>query len=110
MVSRHHASRSGGRLGPVPAYKAQLRDPEAHDADAALNHAGFVTTLGLAGRENDFETYAERLFGHPPGLRRRPCGIPRVQGRLCLLMRTYLALAPDMRVVFRQDGLSTLLN
>lgn len=61
--------------------------------------------MGLAGRENDFEGFAERAFGHPSGLAADSRNNPRMRNKLRLLVSTYLSMAPDMKTYFVSNGL-----
>ncbi|NPD66535.1 hypothetical protein HN018_09535 [Lichenicola cladoniae] len=96
----------GFRYGDETTYKHELQDPGASDGGSLLNRDGFATALGMTGRENDFESYAQRAFGHPADLVAALPGNTRMQGKLRLLMKTYQSLAPDIENRFTADGLA----
>ena len=84
----------GFRYGDVASYKAELRDPGSRDGTAALHRSGFVASLGLTGIENDFETYAEKVFGHPKHLAEMMSANAAMRGKARLLMSMYLRQSP----------------
>lgn len=95
------------RYGDVTSYKDELRDPDSRDGDAALHGNGFVARLGLTGIENDFQTYAERLFGHPEALATLLHQQPAMRGKARLVMALYVSQAPSLAGQFRDEGLTS---
>ena len=94
----------GFRYGDLDSYKAELRDPGSRDGEAALHGNGFVATLGLTGVENDFQTYAERVFGHPQEFAALLRQQPAMRGKARLLMALYASQAPLLSATFAESG------
>ena len=96
----------GFRYGDVASYKDELRNPGSRDGDAALHRNGFVGSLGLTGIENDFQTYAERMFGHPAEFAALLRQQPAMRGKARLVMAFYVSQAPSLAGQFREEGLT----
>ena len=97
---------AGFRYGDVESYKAELRDPGGREGEAALHGAGFVSQLGLTGLENDFQTYAERIFGHPAEFAALLRAQPAMRGKARMVMALYARRAPSLAETFRANGLA----
>ena len=96
---------SGFKYGDLAAYKKELDDPDAREVNAFLNTRGFVGRFGLTGRDPDFESYAEQVFGHGAEFAAIVRANPAMRGKLRLLIRCYLQVAPDLRRYFERTGL-----
>ena len=100
------ANKPGFRYDNLDAYKAELSDPDARDLAARLNEDGFVSRYGLVGEENDFQTYAEQVFGNGRKFAALVSQSSPMQHKLAVLLDTYLALAPSLRTYFDSTGLT----
>lgn len=89
----------------LAAYKATLADAGSVDGDPALHAAGFVARYGQTSLDNDFNTYAEKVFGHGPDFAREIAAFPRMRRKTRQLMDIYEALDPGFADYFRRTGL-----
>ncbi|MCB8881027.1 hypothetical protein ACELLULO517_12345 [Acidisoma cellulosilytica] len=96
----------GFRYGDIESYRAELRDPHGRAGDDALHHDGFVSALGLTGLENDFQTYAERILGHPQEFAELLREQPAMRGKARMVMALYLHQAPALAAQFASSGLT----
>ena len=96
---------SGFKYGDLEAFKKELDDPDARNVRAGLNARGFVAKIGLTGRDSDFQSYAEQVFGHGAEFAAIVRANPAMRGKLRLLIRCYLQVAPDLRRYFERTGL-----
>jgi hypothetical protein len=62
---------------------------------------GFLSAYGATNPENDFNVYAEEVFVNPQRVIQAARQEPLVQRKLDFFMRTYEAIDPRMREVFR---------
>jgi hypothetical protein len=72
-------------------------------ADPAVE-TGFLSAYGATTAENDFNTYAERIFTDPEALVALACKHALVRKKLLLVLRTYVAFDARMDKVFRDLG------
>ena len=81
--------------------------------EAALSHgydrdpapeSGFLSAYGATNAENDFNTYAEKIFTDPKPLLALACKQPLVRRKLEFVLKTYITLDPRMDPVFRELG------
>ncbi|WP_284944980.1 hypothetical protein [Acidisoma cladoniae] len=98
----------GFQYGDVGSYRAELRDPHGRDGDGALHRNGFVSALGLTGIENDFQTYAERIFGHPHEFAALLRAQPAMRGKARMVMDLYVGQAPSLATQFAESGLASV--
>jgi hypothetical protein len=96
----------GFHYGDVESYRAELRDPHGRDGDNALHRNGFVSALGLTGMENDFQTYSERIFGHPEAFAALLRAQPAMRGKARMVMDLYAREAPSLTTQFAASGLA----
>lgn len=96
----------GFHYGDTASYRAELRDPHGRAGDDALHRNGFVSALGLTGRDNDVQTYAERIFGHPADFAAMLRSQPAMRGKARMVMALYLAQAPQLAAQFTAVGLT----
>nr|WP_321457958.1 hypothetical protein [uncultured Cohaesibacter sp.] len=66
----------------------------------ALKAKGFVSDYGLAGAENDVNTYVELLFDDPSRLRQLAEDHELIAKKLRILLSFYASLHPDLRALF----------
>ena len=100
------ANKPGSRYGNLDAYKAELSDPDARDLETRLNEDGFVSRYGLVGEENDFQTYAEQVFGNGLAFASLVRQHEPMQRKLAVLMQTYFGFAPALQSYFDSTGLT----
>ena len=96
----------GFAYGDMSTYQAALRSPGSRDGDGILHQDGFVSSLGLTGINNDIETNAEKIFGHPTEFAALIQSYPAMRGKTRLLMDVYLQQAPGLKAFFDQSGLT----
>jgi hypothetical protein len=94
------------RYGDVESYRAELRHPQGRAGDDALHRDGFVAALGLTGIDNDVQTYAERVFGHPGEFAALLRAQPAMRGKARMVMAIYLRQAPSLAAQFAASGLT----
>jgi hypothetical protein len=75
---------------------ANVSDPEPD--------TGFLSAYGATTAENDFNTYAERIFTDPEALVALACKHALVRKKLSFALQTYLGLDERMDGVFRELG------
>jgi len=97
---------AGFKYGDINSVKAELRDPQGRAGDEALYSNGFVSRLGLTGVTNDFDTFAGQIFGHPAETAELLKLYPALRGKTRLLMTIYLDIAPGLKTMFDQSGLT----
>jgi hypothetical protein len=100
----------GFQYGDVESYRAELRDPHGRDGDDALHRNGFVSALGLTGIENDFQTYSERIFGHPQEFAALLRAQPAMRGKARMVMALYAGQAPSLATQFGELGLVSVTH
>jgi hypothetical protein len=101
---------AGFKYGDINSVKAELRDPQGRAGDEALYRNGFVSRLGLTDVTNDFDTFAGQIFGHPAETVELLKLHPALRGKTRLLMTIYLGVAPGLRAMFDQSGLTAAAN
>lgn len=69
---------------------------------------GFLSPYAATSAENDFNTYAETVFGDPDRLVGLAARFPLVRQKAALLLGAYVALDPRMIATFRSLGLGDL--
>jgi hypothetical protein len=66
---------------------------------------GFLSAYGATTAENDFNTYAERIFTEPKPLVQLACQHALIRKKLLFVLRTYIRLDARMENVFRELGI-----
>jgi hypothetical protein len=74
------------------------------DPDPALD-TGFLSAYGATTAENDFNTYAEKMFTEPERLVRLACEHAIVRKKLLFVLQTYVNLDGRMEKTFRELGI-----
>ncbi len=100
------ANPKGFRYMSLQGYKAVLADAGPVAGDAALHRAGFVSQYGQTSLDNDWNTYAERIFGHGTEFARWLTVEPARRPKTRLLMDVYMSLDPRFTAYFQHTGLT----
>ena len=87
------------------AYRAMLRDGTSDDTGPQLYAKGFVRAYGMTTLDNDYNTYAERMFADGPAFAKLLTGNPALRPKARLVMASYLAVDPAMAGYFQRTGL-----
>lgn len=82
-------------------YKKTLANP---DTDA-LHRDGFVSEYGRTSLDNDWNTYAEKVFGHGPAFAAQLRAFPRMRAKTRQLLDIYEALEPGLVPYFKRTRL-----
>jgi hypothetical protein len=64
-----------------------------------------VSAYGATTAENDFNTYAEKIFTEPKALVLLACNHALIRKKLLFVLRTYVSLDARMENVFRELGI-----
>ena len=88
------------------SYKNVLADPGSVDGSEALHRDGFVALYGTTSLDNDWNTYAEKVFGHGQEFGREIRNFPAMQAKTRQLMDIYLSFDPAFAAYFQQTGLA----
>lgn len=67
---------------------------------------GFLSAYGATNLENDFNVYAEKMFGDPAEVARLAREHPLIRQKLDLVIETYAAIDPAFTERFRKMGLA----
>ncbi len=86
-------------------YKAILAERPSVEGDDVLHEQGFVSRYGTTSLDNDWNTYAERVFGHGRDLAVQIARFPRMRDKVRQLLDIYAKLDPRFEPYFRQTGL-----
>ncbi len=86
--------------------KATLADAGSVEGDATLHEEGFVSRYGQTSLENDWNTYAERVFGHGADFASLLVKEPAMRPKARILMAVYESLDPRFHAYFERVGLS----
>ena len=97
---------SGFAYMDTSTYKATLRDAGSVEGDDALHRAGFVSRYGQTTLDNDWNTYAERVFGHGTEFAKQVARFLPMRRKTRILMDVYLSLDPGFAAYFQRTGLS----
>ena len=87
------------------AYRAMMRDGTSDQDGPAFYDKGFVRAYGTTTLDNDYNTYAERMFSDGPGFAALIKNYPRMQAKTRLVIASYLAVDPAMGAYFDRTGL-----
>jgi hypothetical protein len=74
------------------------------DPDPAVD-SGFLSAYGATTAENDFNTYAERIFTEPENLVRVACQHALVAKKFLFVLQTYVMLDDRLEKTFQNLGL-----
>jgi len=86
-------------------YKAILAERPSVEGDDALHAQGFVSRYGTTSLDNDWNTYAERVFGHGRSLAVLIHRFPRMRDKVHQLLDIYARLDPRFEPYFQDTGL-----
>lgn len=86
-------------------YKAILAERPSVEGDDALHAQGFVSRYGTTSLDNDWNTYAERVFGHGRSLAVLIGRFPRMRDKVRQLLDIYARLDPRFEPYFQDTGL-----
>lgn len=99
------ANPPGFRYMSLDEYKKVLANPGSVDGDGELHRAGFVSAYGQTSLDNDWNTYAEKVFGHGRAFAREITAFPRMQKKTWQLLDTYESFDPGFAAYFKRTGL-----
>ena len=106
-VSDWTANNSAGfAYASLDDYKRILAQRPPVDGDDALHAQGFVSLYGTTSLDNDWNTYAERVFGHPRDLADEIKRFPRMRDKARQLLSVYRRLDPRFNAFFDATGLN----
>jgi hypothetical protein len=88
------------------AVLAALNTVDDAEALAEANAQGFVNTYGETSLENDFNTYAELVFGEPDKMASFAASHERMRGKLKVFLAFHETLDPSFAELFAADGLA----
>jgi len=92
-----------------PDWKFTTTLAEALQKDSAVDpppETGFLSAYGSSTAENDFNTYAERMFTQPESLRRMACEYEAIATKLSFIVQAYAEVDANVREPLRRLGLS----
>ena len=89
----------------LSGYKKTLAHPGSVDGDDALHRQGFVADYGETSLDNDWNTYAEKVFGHGPDFANEIRAYPRMQQKTRQLIDVYESFDPAFEAYFQRTGL-----
>ena len=96
----------GFAYASLDEYKRILAQRPPVDGDDALHTQGFVSLYGTTSLDNDWNTYAEQVFGHPRDLADEIRRFPRMRDKTRQLLNVYRRLDPRFGPLFDATGLS----
>lgn len=86
-------------------YRRVLANPGSVDGDPALHQAGFVSLYGKTSLDNDWNTYAEKVFGHGATFAREIAPYPKMRQKTRQLLDIYQGLDSTFANYFARTGL-----
>ncbi len=86
-------------------YKKVLVHRPPVEGDEALHAQGFVSLYGTTSLDNDWNTYAERVFGHPREFAAEIKRFPKMQSKTRQLLDIYSKSEPRLDAFFTATGL-----
>jgi hypothetical protein len=107
ILRRSEAAAAWAALSPADWKFVSTREAAlAHGAgpDPAL-HTGFLSAYGATTSENDFNTYAEKIFTEPEKVVQLACQHALVRTKLLFVLQTYVGLDARMTQVFQGLGM-----
>ncbi len=87
------------------AFRAMLADGTSDDTGSPLYAKGFVRAYGMTTLDNDYNTYAERMFADGPAFAKLLVANPALRPKARLVMASYLAVDGAMAGYFQRTGL-----
>jgi hypothetical protein len=110
LVLRADAGTSEKWAKFAPAGWQFVEDPagalrRAATADPSLD-TGFLSAYGATNPENDFNVYAEKMFGNPEEVARLAREHPLIRQKLDFVMATYVAIDPAFTGLFHKMKLA----
>ncbi len=87
------------------AYRRLIAEGQHAGGDPALYEAGFVRPYGRSDIDDDWNTFAEQVFGHGPDFAILIRGYPRLRGKTALMLDAYQGLDPAFAPYFDSTGL-----
>ena len=97
---------AGFAYASLDEYKRILAQRPSVEGDDVLHAKGFVSLYGTTSLDNDWNTYAERVFGHPRDLANEIKRFPRMRDKARQLLTVYRRLDPRFDAFFDAIGLS----
>ncbi len=88
-------------------YRAILSSDKPDRGGADLYARGFVRSYGMTDIDNDWNTYAERIFGDGAAFAGLIKDYPRLRAKTRVFLDTYSAMDPRFEAYFGQTGLRT---
>jgi hypothetical protein len=89
----------------MDAYRAMMRDGTSDTTGPALYAEGFVRNYGKTTLDNDYNTYAERMFSDGPAFASLIKAYPRMRAKAQLVIASYVQVDPAMAAYFERTGL-----
>ena len=89
-------------------YKKALADPGSVGGDDALHRQGFVAAYGQTSLDNDWNTYAEKVFGHGADFAEEIKAYPSMQQKTRQMIEIYGSFAPAFQAYFKLTGLDAV--
>ena len=86
-------------------YKRILAQPSAVEGDDDLHARGFVSLHGTTSLDNDWNTYAERVFGHARDFAEEIGRFPKMRDKTRQLLDIYSKMDPRFEPFFAKNGL-----
>jgi hypothetical protein len=96
----------GFRYLDEAAYRDLLRRHPHQDGDPALWAQGFVRPYGTSDIDDDWNTYAEAMFGDGPAFAALIRPYPRMRAKAAVLMALYRSLDARLADFFDRTGLT----
>ena len=106
VTSWESANPVGFSYMSLEGYKAVLSDAGSVDGTPALHRLGFISRYGETSLDNDWNTYAERVFGHGAEFAQWLIAEPALRAKTRILMGVYQSLDPRFESYFEQTGLT----
>ena len=106
VTSWESANPAGFSYMSREGYKAVLSDAGAVEGTPALHRLGFISHYGQTSLDNDWNTYAERVFGHGTEFAQWLIAEPALRAKTRILIDVYQSLDPRFGAYFEQTGLS----
>jgi hypothetical protein len=91
-------------------YRKLIADGQHKGGDAALYEAGFVRPYGRSDIDDDWNTFAEQVFGHAQDFANLIRPYPRLRGKTGMMLDTYQALEPRFAGYFDSTGLRAAVS
>jgi hypothetical protein len=96
--------------GNKPVIDAAEHAPDADAATDQVHAAGFVVKYAESSLVEDWQTYAEQVFGHPADLVELVKRFPRIKAKARIFIDHYETLDPAFRTYFDHTGLAEVVE